>query len=176
MFGLPNPAFIKHVTVEKYLELAQSLRLSRGQGERMASELRTLRQQLAYTSGAHDKLQRHHAAESRNRKSAEDQLDWQARQAKTLQKSVACAQEQEDALKSELAQLRASESRLQNTAERQREQLAQLRSDHEKLVSLLALQRKQMQVLGTLSCAQCAIKAKEIGAVRDFFQKEAFQR
>ena len=172
---LPDPAVIKHVTVEQYLELAQRLRTTASDRQKLAGELQAARRQLEHTSSAHSRLSRHHANESRDRKEAEAQRDQHATHASKLRKSIAAVRDSEEALKAELAHVKASETRLETTVERQKDLIAKLRSEHERLVSLLALQRKQMQVLGTLSCAQCALKAKEIGAVRDFFE-EAGQR
>ena len=173
--SLPDPAVIKHVTVEQYLELAQRLRVTSSERERLHGELQAARRQLEESSSAHSELTKHHANESRDRKEAEAQRDQHASNSSKIRKSFAVVSESQETLKAELASAKASESRLQSMVERHKDQFARLRAEHEKLVSLMALQRKQMQVLGTLSCPQCALKAREIGAVRDFFE-EAGQR
>ena len=172
---LPDPAIIKHVTVEQYLELAQRLRITTSDRDRLDGELQAARRQLEKSSSAHSELTKHHANESRDRKEAEAQRDQHASSLSKLRKSFAVVSDSQETLKAELASVKASESRLQSMVDRHKDQFAKLRAEHEKLVNLMALQRKQMQVLGTLSCPQCALKAREIGAVRDFFQ-EAGQR
>ncbi|CAE7566968.1 unnamed protein product [Symbiodinium sp. CCMP2456] len=173
--ALPDPAIIKHVSVEQYLELAQRLRITATDRDRLDGELQAARRQLEESSSAHSELTKHHANESRDRKEAEAQRDQHASNLSKIRKSFAVVSDSQETLKAELASVKASESRLQSMVERHRDQFAKLRAEHEKLVSLMALQRKQMQVLGTLSCPQCALKAREIGAVRDFFE-EAGQR
>jgi len=172
---LPDPAIIKYVTVEQYLELAQRLRITTSDRDRLDGELQAARRQLEKSSSAHSELTKHHANESRDRKEAEAQRDQHASSLSKLRKSFAVVSDSQETLKAELASVKASESRLQSMVDRHKDQFAKLRAEHEKLVNLMALQRKQMQVLGTLSCPQCALKAREIGAVRDFFQ-EAGQR
>ncbi|CAE7467435.1 unnamed protein product [Symbiodinium pilosum] len=173
--GLPDPAIVRHVTVEQYLELAELLKGSAADRQKLAAELQVLRRQLQEASGAHSRISQRHANESRDRREAEAQRDRHANRASKLRKSMAAVKDSEEALKVELTQVKASESRLQKMLDQHKDQLSKLRLEHQKLVNLLALQRKQMQVLGTLSCPQCALKAREIGAVRDFFQ-EARQR